>query len=389
MKTLHKYLIREILVSLLMTVAVFTFVVLLFNVLHEILPLLVSGQVSLWLVLKAVGLLIPFACVYALPMGFITAALLVFGRISADQELTAARASGISLFSLISPVLLLSLFCCGLSAWFNMDLGPRSRVAYINLRGELGSDLGKVQLPEGKVINDFPGYIFYAEKNRGGNLEDVRILKFGNESNAETTLRAPRGRVENDLPDKQLILHLFDARTVTFNGARISIGSSPELTLNFDLNVATNQTYKPKISDMTFWQLREQMNDLGEKLGSLPRVEVASSAELRAQLREAEKQRSDLTEPVLVEMNRQIAFSFACFGFTLIGIPLGIRVHRRETNVGVAIALMLVLVYYVFIMLGESLSARPEFVPHLILWLPNFIFQAVGAVLLWRANRGI
>ncbi len=389
MKTLHKYLIREILVSLLMTVAVFTFVVLLFNVLHEILPLLVSGQVSLWLVLKAVGLLIPFACVYALPMGFITAALLVFGRISADQELTAARASGISLFSLISPVLLLSLFCCGLSAWFNMDLGPRSRVAYINLRGELGSDLGKVQLPEGKVINDFPGYIFYAAKNRGGNLEDVRILKFGNESNAETTLRAPRGRVENDLPDKQLILHLFDARTVTFNGARISIGSSPELTLNFDLNVATNQTYKPKISDMTFWQLREQMNDLGEKLGSLPRVEVASSAELRAQLREAEKQRSDLTEPVLVEMNRQIAFSFACFGFTLIGIPLGIRVHRRETNVGVAIALMLVLVYYVFIMLGESLSARPEFVPHLILWLPNFIFQAVGAVLLWRANRGI
>jgi len=388
-KTLHKYLIREILVSLLMTVAVFTFVVLLFNVLHEILPLLVSGQVSLWLVLKAVGLLIPFACVYALPMGFITAALLVFGRISADQELTAARASGISLFSLISPVLLLSLFCCCLSAWFNMDLGPRSRVAYIRLKGELGSDLARMQLPEGKVINDFPGYIFYAAKNHNGNLEDVRILKFGNETNAETTLRAPHGRMENDLPNKQLILHLFEARTVTFNGARISIGSSPELTLNFDLNVATNQVYKPKISDMTFWQLREQLNDLGEKLGSLPRVEGTSSAELRAQLREAEKQRSDLTEPVLVEMNRQIAFSFACFGFTLIGIPLGIRVHRRETNVGVAIALMLVLIYYAFIMLGESLSARPEFVPHLILWLPNFIFQAVGAVLLWRANRGI
>lgn len=385
MKTLHKYLTSQVLVSLLLTTAVFTFVLLLGNVLKEILPLLISGQARLGLVMKAIGLLIPFVWVFALPMGLLTATLLVFGRFSAEQELTAARASGVSLLSLITPVLLLSLFCCVISMWFNTDLGPRSRVAYRQLRSDLLNGLANVQLPEGQPIDDFPGYILYVEKNRGGNLQNVLIIKPGNETNATTTIKAPRGKLETDTLNKQLILHLFDARSVTWNGTRNTTGSSPELIFNFGLSTATNRPDKPGISDMTFWQLRDELHKREQQIG-LPPEAALTSDELRAQAKEL---RSDLNEPILVKMNREIAFSFACFGFTLVGIPLGIRMHRRETNIGVAIALGLVLVYYSFIILGESLSARPEFAPHLILWVPNFIFQAVGAVLLWRANRGI
>ncbi len=391
MKTLHKYLTGQVLASLVLTVGVFTFVLLLGNVIKQVLDLLINGQARPGIVFQAISLLIPFAWGFALPMGLLTATLLVFGRFSADQELTAARASGVSLLSLITPILLLSLFCCVLSAWINTDLGPRSRVAYKKLLFQVQAELVNAQLPEGRPIYDFPGYIFYTEKNRGGNLQGVQIfiLESGTNVGARTTVRAPRGRLEMDVTNKQMILHLFDARSVTLNGSRPAISSVPELTKSFDLNTATNRPGKPKISDMTFWQLRDELRSREHALDqffAIPTLPEESPNESVEPIR-IKMQREIST--IRVEMNREISFSFACFGFTLVGIPLGIRMHRRETNVGVAIALLLVLVYYSFIIAAEQFSARPELVPHLILWLPNFIFQAVGAVLLWRANRGI
>ena len=389
MKTLHRYLARQVLASLALTVLVFTLVLLVGNLLKEILGLLVNGQAHFSLMLEALALLVPFLWVYALPMGLLTATLLVFGRFSADQELTAARASGISLLSLITPILLISLACCGVSAWINLQLGPQSRVAYLNLIYRARTEITRAQLPESTNIRDFPGYLCFVGKNRNNYLSDVWIVQFDTDTNHPNPLiiRATSGRLEDDVAGQQLLLHLTNVVRTTTVGQHDVISTSGSLTMSFDLKTATNQVFHPKISDMTYGQLCAEITSV-ENLVRRPPAPGATPTELTAQLRLIQQQKNDLTLPARVELHRRFAFSFASFSFALIGIPLGIRVHRRETNIGIAVALLLAVAYYSFILLGVSLSGRPEFYPQLILWLPNFVFQAIGGVLLWRANRG-
>jgi lipopolysaccharide export system permease protein len=384
LKTLHRYLARQILASLVITVMVFTFVLLLGNALKEILPMIMNGLVSFGVVARAAGLLVPFVWVFALPMGMLTATLLIFGRFSADQEFTAVRASGISLLWLIGPILVLSVALCGVSALINMELGPRCRAAYTSMIFNLRLQLARAYLPEGRFITDYPGHIFYVGKNRNGELSDIMILEQQNGTNVERTIHARRGKMEADVPNQRLRLTLYEGQIVSLDG---DVGSFQSGTLELALDEKEKGAFKPKIEDMTFRQLWGELRDLKRRLGLPVSLKELSPEQRKAKQKEWEQRRKDLM-PVTFQIHKQIAFSFACFGFTLVGIPLGIRVQRRETNVGIGIALLLVAVYYGFIVVGQAFQTRPEYVPHLIVWLPNFLFQAAGVLLLWRANRG-
>lgn len=369
-----------------MTMAVFTFVLLIGNVLHEILPLLVNGQASFLAVAKALGLLIPFVFAFALPMAMLTSTLLVFGRFSADQELTAARASGVSLLSLAMPILVLGVLLCGVSAVINMEIAPTCRVAYNGLRTDMRSALANFKLPEGEYL-EFPSsktnetQTVYTRRNRNQNLQDVWVYKVEQTTNT-TVLHAATGRLELDTNTQEMILYLTNFTILSPDGH--TAGGDEYLDM---LDLKTEKKSDIGISDMTFQQLQEELRK--HRITPPAPLKPAAGEEQEKKKGAVQKVWTDFTEPIRVQIHKEVAFSFACFGFTLIGIPLGIRMHRRETNIGVAVALALVAIYYTFLVVGQSLSAHAEYAPHLLMWVPNFIFQAVGAVLLWRANRGI
>ena len=392
MRTLHRYLTRQIVATMLMTVVVFTFVLLLGNVLKEILGMLVNRQATLLMAAQAVGLLIPFVLVFALPMGLLTATLLVFGRFSADQELTAIRASGVSLVAVVTPVLLLSAVMSLVSAWVNLEIAPRCRVAYKQLLVQVGMSQAGLLLPEKTFIKEFPNKIVYIGNIDGADLRDVLIYNLDDEGKVDYYIRAREGRIEADQANQVIHVQLTDAwRVGLMEDSEVPVPVyAAESSLSYTNQPEERKSEKMQLSDMTFRELQGQLKLLEERVRYIgPDPAKLTRNQAMEKLREIKQFQGDITLPIRLQIHSKIAFSFASIGFTLVGIPLGIRAHRRETTFGIALALILVFVYYSFFIIGHSLDTRPDFFPHLIMWAPNFLFQALGMVLLWRANRGM
>ncbi len=379
MRTLHLYLLRQVLATLVMTVAVFSFVLLLGNALKEILALILNGQATLWLIGRGILLLMPFVLVFSLPMGMLTATLLVFGRFSAEQELTAARAGGISLVGLAAPIILLSALLSGVAAYINMEVAPRCRGAYKGLVVQAGLQRASAFITEDRFIDEFPGFVLYVGDKQGTNLNDVTIYELDSKDKMQRRLHADRAEVIGDETGRETALRLYQVSIYDFGEYRTHYFGEWTFQPKFEENRPAGR--RLRYSEMTFEQLRQQLHELkslaDEKVPAASSIRAAQSAAIY----------KDLTMPVRLQMHRQVAFSFASIAFTLVGIPLGVRAHRRETSAGMAMALILVLVYYSFVILGQSLQDQPQWSPELILWLPDLLFQAVGGFLLWQVNR--
>lgn len=401
MKTLHFYVLRQALSTLVMTVCVFAFVLLLGNVLKDILALLGNSQANAGLILKGIGLLLPWIMAYVLPFALLTAMLLLFGRLSADNELTAVKASGISLLSVVAPLLLLSIVVSGACAWFNLKVTPEARIAYKRLILKLGVQNVDMLITEERFITEIPNIILYVREKRGDLLKDVRLYILENGAITKRT-SAAEGQILWGTNRETITLELKNTYGEALRWRAVDVHEHapvPSVSNLFNTNVLSTLLTNPgpgRVFGKMYvpeWESGEATAIVGPiELAQIasgeqaPKLSEMSFGQLKDELRKRAEQ-GITTTPVLVQMHRQVAFSFASFVFTLVAIPLGIRAHRRETSVGMAISLILVLVYYVFLILGEALQMREKFHPHLIFWVPNLLFQSLGTFLLWRANR--
>src|SRR5437763_8168138 len=87
------------------------------------------------------------------------------------------------------------------------------------------------------------------------------------------------------------------------------------------------------------------------------------------------------------EINKRFSFPFACMAFAIIGVPLGVTAHRRETSIGFAMGLIVAITYFLFVIVGDTLRDNPGAHPELLVWSPNILFIVLGALLFRRLAR--
>ena len=354
MKILNLYIGRNLVANTLLAVAILTFVMLSANLMRAF-ELLARG-ISLGLLLRFLLYLIPMTLTFTIPLSALAACVLVFSRLSADREVTAMRASGVSLWQIIAPGLLWSIALCGLCIYLQTDLSPRCRYRAEQLkRSESARNLVRVLEPESFV--ELPGYIVYVGSRRENVLENVHIFALDSDGRVKQDITARSGRVDI-LEDSGLMkLHLQDATIVSAAAGKEGGGprrlAGTELTLPLDMNRAYNQrrlTRKPKYMDVS--SLFASIHVFGER-----GIDVS---------------------PLYVELHKRFSLAMSPFAFLLLGIPFGIRTRRQETSVGLVISLVLALFFYMFLIFADGLKHYPAYHPELLVWVPNVLYQIGG-----------
>jgi len=357
----------------------FVFVLLMGNAIRDIAELVAAGKLGPLVFLQLIGLLIPYVAAYALPLGMLTGTLMALGRLSSQQEITAMKAAGVSLYQVAAPVFLIAFFGMVAGVLVNLHFAPQSRVAYKQLMATAVTQNPVGFIEEKRFIHDFPGYVIYMGDRDGALMKDFWIWELDDQNRVKLFLRAAEGEVDFDKEANELVLTLRNGTAEQRDEANPeALGAVPDKSLYFgELPIALPL---------------EQI--FGERRGARIRTKYMNFAQLmerRGQVLAQEAQEGGgLSEERLelqMHLQKNFAMAFSVFSLAIFGVPLAIRLKRGESYANLGIALVIAMSYYFLMIMVSWLEGQPALRPDLLIWLPNIIFQSVGFWMLYRAGR--
>jgi lipopolysaccharide export system permease protein len=365
-KILDRYIMRELLAPFFLGIAVLTLALFL-QKMFRLTELVLSKGSSLAETGKLLLYIMPGFLAITIPISLLVAALTAFARLSSDSEVTAMKASRVSLYAMVRPVMKFSIVLFFVTAVIAHFLAPRATFAFKVQLFNMLKARAMVGLEQGVFSSTFDGMVIYVDKmnslddmqgifisdERSGSEPYAIVAKQGqlitNAENLNVTLLMEHGSIHLQPRAEDVYSLMF------FNSGR----------LNIDINRATM-----RYSGSGGRNIDEM--DSRELLGALQQARAAGEP----------------TKNIEIEFQKRMSISYACLVFGLIGAPLGIRKSRTGRSAGIAISILVILVYYLILGTASRLAESGAVSPAAATWVPNgLITLSAVAMVVKKGNE--
>ena len=372
MNILNRHILKNLLYIFVASLLVLTFILVL-GLMIKILSRM-DTSVSQIFIFKMFLMLLPKILAYAIPIASLVSVTLVFSRMSAENEITAMRASGISLWQIVNPAILLALASSGCLFYLNMFAVPHLEATRKSMmKGELLSNPSTF-LRGGTTIDLGGLSVDIGEKQEDGTLKDLRVIEVDKANDiVSNQLLAQSGKII-DTTETSFTIEFIDV---------IILDNNWEFTKNKDgkneslsgVKVTrlpnANTTYTFYTNDeLNSGNLRKRAKYLNIK-EMIARLAVLKNKE---QTKTVRREHTDL----LYNLNKNLALSFSPLAFLLMALPFGLRSSRSETSMGLFISLIVMMTYYATILITGAFDKHTAMHPEILVWMPNIIFQSLG-----------
>lgn len=356
---INRYLMREITGIFVLGLTIFT-LVLLMGRMVKLMEMVVANGVPLAEVLRLIVLLLPSFLVLTIPMAFLLAVLLAFGRLSSDNEITVLKASGLSLGALLPPVLLTASAAALLTLFISVFGVPWGNTGFKQMTMDVARKYAASAIRERIFRDDLPGIVLYVDQYDEARRTMQRVMiQDSRDQERPLTIFAQSGLISSD--DSTGVL-----RILLKNGTIHTQRKDDYRLISFGEYLLTAE------SGRSTPLVRTEM-DLG--IGELRNAIASSKLPPQTRLKMA------------TELHSRFAFPFATFVFAILALPLGLSNRRSGKGSGFTISILILLVYYVLLSFLRTLAEKGGISPVLAVWLPNLIFLSIGLLLLRLASQ--